>query len=57
VSINFPPDLAERIERYRRAKERIPTFTAAVRELVEMGLRAAERGVLERDVCSIAGRG
>lgn len=49
--LNFPltkgftctEEMAARIEEYRRRRERIPTESVAIRELVELGLSAAEK--------------
>lgn len=41
--VSLPPEMWERIEDYRRTKTPIPERTQAVRELIALGLQAAEK--------------
>jgi len=41
-AINFDDELAKKIEDFRRSKEKIPSFNAAVVELIQTGLRHAK---------------
>jgi hypothetical protein len=42
-AINFDDEIAKKIEDFRRNKEKIPSFNAAVVELIQMGLKHARR--------------
>lgn len=43
VNLITPADLLERIDAYRRHHSGLPNRSEAIRELIEMGLQAAEK--------------
>jgi hypothetical protein len=42
-AINFDDEVLKAIDDYRRSREKIPTFSKAVIELVELGLKHSKK--------------